>query len=468
MSLPSLPSAFVALTPATRFLLVSLLRVAAIAAIIGVIAGWIGGGLVGEAAAALVVFTAFGYYAWKLAQLSEWLQDPKAATLPDADGLWGEVLIQLYRMLRDERLNRESLAAALSNFQQAASALPDGAVMLDNAYNIVWLNPTAEAHWNISRKNDRMQTITYLIRYPEFIEYLNARQYGVPLTLSFSRAEAGGGAKELVFTVRLVPFGDEQMLLLSRDVSEREQLETVRRDFVANVSHELRTPITVMSGFLETITNASALGNNNPALLEKALAHMTVQADRMQRLVEDLLTLSRLEDQSHRLAEAPINVPELVQSLYRDAEQLSGGLHTITVTTDGVWLLGNRDEIISAFSNLVTNAVRYTPSGGNIDITWTLCDGQPSFCIADNGEGIAPEHLPRLTERFYRVDRGRSQATGGTGLGLAIVKHVLIRHGGRLDVQSSMATDGHGTQFTANFPKERVCAAAPALRAVAA
>jgi len=468
MPLPSPLSVHSVLTPATRFLLVSLLRVAAIAAVVGLIVGWIGGRAIGEVAAALVVFTAFGYYAWKLAQLSEWLRDPKAATLPDADGLWGDVLIQLYRMLRDERLNRQSLEAALSNFQQAASALPDGAVMLDNAYNIVWLNPTAETHWNISREDDRMQTITYLIRYPEFIEYLNARQYGVPLTLSFSRAEASGVTKELVFTVQLVPFGDEQMLLLSRDVSERERLETVRRDFVANVSHELRTPITVMSGFLETITNVSAAGTGNPALFDKALAHMTTQAVRMQRLVEDLLTLSRLEDESHRRAEAPVNVPELVQSLCRDAEQLSRGQHTITVATDGAWLLGNRDELTSAFSNLVTNAVRYTPVGGAINITWGLIDGQPRFCVADTGEGIAPEHLPRLTERFYRVDRGRSQATGGTGLGLAIVKHVLIRHGGRLDIQSSRAVDGHGTQFSAIFPKERACEALATLHAVAA
>ena len=468
MAFPSRISPRSALTPAARFLLVSLLRVGAIAALVGLLVGVIGGRAVGEIAAALVVFTAFGYYAWKLAQLSEWLRDPKAATLPDADGLWGDVLIQLYRMLRDERLSRESLEAALSNFQQAASALPDGAVMLDNAYSIVWLNPTAEAHWNISRKKDQMQTITYLIRYPEFIEYLNARQYGAPLTLSFSRVEASGATKEMVFTVQLVPFGDEQMLLLSRDVSERERLETVRRDFVANVSHELRTPITVLSGFLETITNVSASGNSNPALLEKALTHMTAQAVRMQRLVEDLLTLSRLEDESHRLAEAPINVPELVQLLCRDAEQLSRGQHTITVATDAIWLLGNRDEVTSAFSNLVTNAVRYTPAGGAINITWGLRDGQPWFCVADTGEGIAPEHLPRLTERFYRVDRGRSQATGGTGLGLAIVKHVLIRHGGRLDIQSSRAVDGHGTKFSAIFPKERACEAAPALHAVAA
>ena len=455
------------LSPALKFLLVSLVRVGLLAAAVGAAVTLLSGAELGAAAGAGVVFAAFGYYAWKLAQLSEWLRDPTAATLPDAGGLWGDVLIQLYRMLRDERLSREALADSLARFQQAASALPDGAVMLDNAYNIVWLNPTAETHWNISRQDDRMQTITYLIRYPEFIDYLNARQYGVPLTLKLARADAGGALKELVFTVKLVPFGDEQMLLLSRDVSEHDRLETMRRDFVANVSHELRTPITVLSGFLETMSNLTAAGPADPAILEKSLVHMSAQAARMQRLVEDLLTLSRLEDESHRLAEAPINVPELVQSLVADAKLLSNGQHRLSVRADPVWLVGNRDEITSAFSNLVTNAVRYTPAGGKIDVEWGL-DGAPVFRVSDNGEGIQPEHIPRLTERFYRVDRGRSQASGGTGLGLAIVKHVLIRHGGRLDIQSSCAVDNHGTQFSSVFPVERACVPEPKPQAVAA
>ena len=456
------------LSPSLKFLLVSLIRVGLLAVLVGAIAALIGGTAVGIGAGALVVVAAFGYYAWKLAQLSEWLKDPKAATLPDAGGLWGDVLIQLYRTLRDNRLSEQALADSLARFQQAASALPDGAVMLDNAYNIVWLNPTAEAHWNISRTNDRMQTITYLIRYPEFIDYLNARQYGVPLTLRLTRADAGGALKELVFTVQLVPFGDEQMLLLSRDVSERERLETMRRDFVANVSHELRTPITVMSGFLETMSNATATGAANPALVEKALTHMSAQAARMQRLVEDLLTLSRLEDESHALAEAPVNVPELLQSLIIDAEHLSSGRHTLTLETAAAWLIGNRDEISSAFGNLISNAVRYTPAGGKIDVIWVIEDDAPVFRVSDNGEGIAPEHIPRLTERFYRVDRGRSQATGGTGLGLAIVKHVLIRHGGRLDIKSSRGVDNHGSQFSTFFPVARACTPVPKPQAVAA
>lgn len=461
-----LPPAF--LSPALKFLLVSLIRVGLLAVLVAAVAALIGGAAVGIGAGALVVVVAFGYYAWKLAQLSEWLKSPTAATLPDANGLWGDVLIQLYRTLRDHRLSEQALADALARFQQAAAALPDGAVMLDNAYNIVWLNPTAEAHWNISRTNDRMQTITYLIRYPQFIAYLNARQYGVPLTLRHTRTNVAGELNELVFTVQLVPFGDAQMLLLSRDVSERERLETMRRDFVANVSHELRTPITVMSGFLETMSNATAAGASNGALVEKALTHMTAQAARMQRLVEDLLTLSRLEDERHVLAEAPVNVPELLQSLIIDAQQLSGGRHTLSLETAAVWLVGNRDEITSAFGNLISNAVRYTPVGGKIDVRWAVEDDAPVFSVRDNGEGIAPEHIPRLTERFYRVDRGRSQATGGTGLGLAIVKHVLIRHGGRLDIKSSRGVDNHGSQFSTFFPAARACKRAPKPQAVAA
>ena len=453
------------LSPVQKSFLVIALRVTLIALVVGSIAGLIGGTNVGLVFAAAVILLAFSYYAWKLAQLFHWLENPQAATLPDADGMWGDVLGKLYRLIKQERVSQKSLSDALSRFQQAATALPDGALMLDDQNNIVWLNPVAEQHWGISLVNDRMQTVTYFIRYPEFIEYLNQRNYGEPLSLKVSRNDVAGLAKEISLAVQLVPFGEDQMLLLSRDVSERDRLETMRRDFVANVSHELRTPITVIAGFLETV---STVGTGNPALLEKSLAHMTTQALRMQRLVEDLLTLSRLEDAGHRPLQAPINTPELIASLVIDAEQLSAGRHRISAHIATDWLLGNRDEIASAFGNLISNAVRYTPEGGLIDIHWTLEEGAPVFRVRDNGEGIAPEHVPRLTERFYRVDRGRSQATGGTGLGLAIVKHVLIRHGGRLEVQSSRDATAHGTQFSILFPVERACAPQPKPQAVAA
>jgi two-component system phosphate regulon sensor histidine kinase PhoR len=453
------------MSPAQQSFLTIIGRVGVLAATAGLPAALIGDAAWGFGMAGLVLWLAFGYYAWKLASLHHWLDNPQAATLPDAGGLWGDVLGKLYRHIKQERISQQALSAALDRFQQAAEALPDGALMLDKQNNIIWLNSTAEQHWGISLANDRMQTVTYFIRYPEFIEYLEARAFGEPLALKFSRKDAGGANKEIALAVQLVAFGADQMLLLSRDVSERDRLETMRRDFVANVSHELRTPITVMSGFLETLTHA---GTGNAALLDKSLTHMTAQALRMQRLVEDLLTLSRLEDHQARSVPAPVNVPELLAALILDATQLSGGRHQIHQQISDAWMLGNRDELASAFGNLITNAVRYTPSGGSVTISWLVDDGAPVFRVRDNGEGIAPEHIPRLTERFYRVDRGRSQATGGTGLGLAIVKHALIRHDGRLDIQSSRDAERHGSVFTIHFPAGRLCPARPDLQVVAA
>ena len=452
-------------SPVHKSFFVVALHVALIAAVLGGITGLIGGAMIGVAVVAAVVWLAFSYYAWKLAQLFHWLENPQAATLPDAGGMWGDVLGKLYRLIKRERVSQKTLSDALSRFQQAATALPDGALMLDDQNNIVWLNPVAEQHWEISLAHDRMQTVTFFIRHPEFIAYVNQRNYREPLSLKVIRKDVAGLSREISLTVQLVPFGEDQMLLLSRDVSERDRLETMRRDFVANVSHELRTPITVVAGFLETI---SRVGAGNPELLEKSIAHMTTQALRMQRLVEDLLTLSRLEDNSHRPTQAPINAPEMIASLVVDAEQLSAGRHRIASFIAPEWLVGNREEIASAFSNLISNAVRYTPDGGAIDIDWTIEGGAPIFRVRDNGEGIAPEHVPRLTERFYRVDRGRSQATGGTGLGLAIVKHVLIRHDARLEVRSSQDATLHGTQFSILFPAGRACVPEPKPQAVAA
>ena len=454
----------------TKLTLTALLRIGLLALAAGGIGGLLGDAVTGFAVSTLVAFGGFAYYAWKLAQLSQWLNDPQAATLPDGIGLWGDVLGDLYRLIRQERASQQTLAATLERFQAAAAALPDGAVMLDNQYNIVWCNPNAETHWSISLARDRMQTITYLIRYPEFIEYLNARVYGEPLVVRIAQSKDPGSLSaatiEITLSVQLVFFGSDQMLLLSRDISEREQLEAMRRDFVANVSHELRTPLTVMTGFLETVSRA---GPDNPALLEKSLAHMSAQTLRMQRLVDDLLALSRLEDNRNKLTVAPINMPDLIRALIHDAEQLSQGRHKIIGEIDeACWLIGNRDELASAFGNLIFNAVRYTPDGGEVHISWQLENGVPAFRVRDNGEGIAPEHLPRLTERFYRVDRGRSRASGGTGLGLAIVKHVLLRHDARLEIASSQLSENHGSTFTIVFPVASACSCTPRPQAVAA
>jgi two-component system, OmpR family, phosphate regulon sensor histidine kinase PhoR len=257
------------------------------------------------------------------------------------------------------------------------------------------------------------------------------------------------GETDRILTIQLVPYGDNEKLLLSRDVTRWERLEAVRRDFIANVSHELRTPLTVMKGFLETLTDADRMDEK---VYRRSLALMTDQAERMQRLVEDLLMLSRLEDSRSLLREESLDVPALLAAIVQEAQSISQGQHRITTDLAPVWLLASREEVRSAFTNLVTNAVRYTPPGGEIAVTWALEDGDPVMRVRDNGEGIAPEHIPRLTERFYRVDRGRSRASGGTGLGLAIVKHVLQRHQGRLVIESTVGT---GSTFTCHFPAAR-------------
>jgi two-component system, OmpR family, phosphate regulon sensor histidine kinase PhoR len=461
--------------PAKALFFTALLRVVLIGLFVGVTGVLVGGWAFGFAMMGLVALAGFLYHAWKLAQLSAWLSsDLSAASMPDGWGVWGETLGDLYRLLRTERNSMQSLSDALARFQQAASALPDGAVMLDHDNNMVWCNPMAESHWQVSLANDRMQTITYFIRYPEFSAYLAERKFNEPLTLRFSRPSAVGAigrAQELTLAVQLVEFGNDQMLLLSRDISERERLETMRTDFVANVSHELRTPLTVMSGFLETLqqtTRPDVAANVSPDVVQRSLAHMSAQTERMRTLVDDLLMLSRLEDTHNKLNETVVDMRELVNGIVGEARVMSRARHTVSADLVDAWLVGNRDEIRSAVTNLVANAVRYTPEGGTISVESSFRDDELIVTVRDNGEGIAPEHIPRLTERFYRVDRGRSRDVGGTGLGLAIVKHVLMRHQGRIEIESSQQSEDHGATFRLIFPATRTRSEQPRLQAVAA
>jgi two-component system, OmpR family, phosphate regulon sensor histidine kinase PhoR len=443
-------------------------------ALLAAFIGWIISGIALAMALAFVVaLVAFAYHASRLAALYQWLHgDHSAATLPEANGTWGDMLSLLYKLMRESRQREAAMTSSLARFQEAADALPDGAVMLDTENNIVWCNPMAESHWRISLANDRMQTITYFIRYPEFIAYLDKRDFNTPLTLKFNHHLEGGGSEEVTFSVQLVAFGEDQSLLLSRDVSERDRLERMRSDFVANVSHELRTPLTVMAGFLETLQKFGTDSNDDAsddepsqsrdaptrkAVAQRALEHMSQQTERMQRLVDDLLTLSRLENAQSKLAETIIDMYALVDASLADARALSSGRHRFNVAISQLWLVGNRDEMSSVVTNLIANAVRYTPDGGTIAVALNadINTGELVLEVHDNGEGIAPEHIPRLTERFYRVDRGRSRAAGGTGLGLAIVKHVLMRHGGRLEIESAQGATDHGSTFRVILPRER-------------
>ncbi|HSN41075.1 MAG TPA: phosphate regulon sensor histidine kinase PhoR [Burkholderiales bacterium] len=396
--------------------------------------------------AALLAIAALNLY--HISILLRWLRHPTPDAEPQGLGIWDGVFAALYRMLRQQRRSESQLTATLKDFQLAAAAMPDGMVILDQTDRIEWCNPRAERHFGIDCKRDAGQQITYLLRHPQFAGRLQSQNYSEPLMLRQLRGS------DLVLSVQIVPYGDRQKLVISRDVTDLERVETMRRDFIANVSHELRTPLTVLGGFLETISDTRAADND---LLRRSLPLMMDQARRMQRLVEDLLTLSRLESANNPLRDERVNVPELARVLYRDAMALSAGRHHVTLNLECEdWLAGSEDELRSAFSNLISNAIRYTPEGGNVTISWQRRGDQAVFAVRDNGIGIQIQHIARLTERFYRVDRSRSRETGGTGLGLAIVKHVLNRHQGRLEVASE---PGQGSTFSALFPAQRVVSA---------
>lgn len=382
--------------------------------------------------------------------LERWLQlsDHTPASIPAGSGAWDDVFAHLARYVRQHSQSQELLSLALKRMQSVTSAMPDGIVILDESDRIEWCNPIAEQHLGIDLSMDTGQQITYLVRQIPFVEYLAARQFSNPLILKQTRMQ------NLIIALQLVPYGFNQKLLISRDITRFEKIETMRRDFIANVSHELRTPLTVIGGFLETLSSNE---NLNPEFNQRALVLMTEQTTRMQHLIEDLLILSRLENEQNKIKEKGVDVVRLLHGILQDAESISAGCHQITLNiTSQDELLGSEEELRSAFSNLISNAIRYTPDNGEINISWEKRNGQGLFYVQDSGIGIEPEHIPRLTERFYRVDSSRSRETGGTGLGLAIVKHVLNRHDAHLEITSQV---GKGSRFAILFPPKRLISA---------
>jgi two-component system phosphate regulon sensor histidine kinase PhoR len=384
-----------------------------------------------------------------LSRLYRWLQHPQAHSMPMGSGAWEYLSSQMLKMLKRQRETEANLNEALSRFQLAGAALPDAVVILDDSDRIEWCNPKAEDYFGLDNQRDQGQLITNILRQPQFVEHLSSNYSGEPLALRISRP-----AGEMVLAVQQVPYGESRRLILGRDITRWERLESTRRDFVANVSHELRTPLTVVGGFLETLDDMEV---PDAQMSKRAIELMRQQTSRMTRLVEDLLTLSRLESTHNPVREEDVDMPEMLRALHQDAKVLSAGHHQIRLKRESAeWLKGNTEELRSAFGNLISNAVRYTPEGGEIEIRWGLSDGRLTFAVHDTGIGIEPQHIDRLTERFYRVDRSRSRETGGTGLGLAIVKHVLSRHQARLDVRS---TPGSGSTFSVVFPDTRRLAA---------
>ena len=381
-----------------------------------------------------------------LARLQNAIQLNSVEMMSLPSGFWEEVLFRLQRLVKSLKQRMRTIEQQHDRFIEAFQASPNGILMLDENDQIEWCNAIAELFFGLNFKRDALQRINFLIRRPEFIQYINKRNFDEPLLL-----ERMGPNSSLSLLLQLFPFGNQRHLLLVQNVTDLQKTDAMRRDFVANVSHEMRTPITVLMGFLETVQSLDLEKSQRDQYFDMMMS----QAQRMKSLVEDLLTLANLEANSLPATTNGVNVETLMALLRNDAEALSKGKHSFSFeVVDPSSLLGDEREILSAFSNLVSNAIRYTPDSGAIDVTWKLnADGQGEFSVKDSGPGIASEHLSRLTERFYRVDRSRSRDTGGTGLGLAIVKHIASRHQAQLIIES---TPGKGSTFILRFPKERL------------
>ncbi len=405
--------------------------------------------LTGEYAWALAAGLAI-HLGWTLSQLlrlHKWLQEHQPdEPPPDGYGLWGEVFDSIYHLQRRNLRARGRLQAVIDRVQESTAALNDAVIMLDNNGNLEWWNRAAETLLGLKTPQDSGQSITNLLRDPRFIDYFERGSYLEPLELPSPLNDR----RRLQF--HITHYGNREHLMLVRDVTRLYQLEQMRKDFIANVSHELRTPLTVIAGYLETLLDN--VEDVNPRWL-RALQQMQQQGGRMQNLLNDLLLLAKLEATDYPSDNQPVAVDLLLLSIKGDAQVLSGErMHRISLEADPhLRLKGSEAELRSAFSNLVFNAVKYTPKEGEIRIRWWGDEQGAHLSVQDNGPGIEARHLPRLTERFYRVDSSRASNTGGTGLGLAIVKHVLLRHRARLEIDSS---PGKGSTFTCHFPTQQV------------
>ena len=386
-----------------------------------------------------------GFHLYYLQVMTDWASGPLDAPVPEGRGAWAPLFAAMYKRVRMRVAYQRDLREVIARFQQVAEAIPDGIVVLDANHRIEWANPRALAQLGLDLDHDIGQPIVNLVRQPEFLRYLEAGDYGDAVVV------ASGRDARTIIALQLVPFSLDKKMLMSRDVTQLEAIARMRRDFIANVSHELKTPLTVISGFVETMQDMELDARQR----ERFLQLMHEQARNMQRLVVDLITLSALESEHNGLVDERFAMVPLMLELSAEAKALSKGQHEVTLDIgDAAIVQGSREELASAFGNLVSNAIRYTPSHGTIAIAWRVdADGSGVFSVADSGIGVSAEHVPRLTERFYRVDRSRSRATGGTGLGLALVKHVLLRHHAELEIDSEV---GRGSTFAVRLPARRV------------
>ena len=408
---------------------------------VGALLGWLVGSI------RLGVAGAFGLYLawnlWQLRALHFWLQHRSVADPPDAMGLWGDVVAQVVRLHRRKRFHKERLTRLFRELRRSTAAMPDGVIMLDPQGEIVWFNRKAGELLDLSRRADLGLRIDNLVRHPDFVKYLRGGQYTMPVIVRLDTPT------ERFIAFQLISYGEDQRLMMLRDVTREVRMEQMRKDFVANASHELRSPLTVVAGYLENFSLDPGLGD-----LAAPVAEMRRQTDRMTRIIEDLLELSRFEANDAPIKGLPIDVSGMASLLRKDVLARSGHPRQVELAIESsASLIGDEAMVQSAFSNLVDNAAKYTPAEGSMQIRWWTDEEGGHFSVRDTGPGISAEHIPRLTERFYRVDPGRSRETGGSGLGLAIVKHALHRHGGRLEIES---IEGRGSTFTCHFPRDRV------------
>lgn len=382
------------------------------------------------------------WHFWNLLRLSWWLWVDRSMTPPPGRGSWEPLLYGLHQMQLRNKKRRKELGNLIKRFRSGAESLPDAVVLTTEEGTIFWCNGLAQQLLGLRWPDDNGQNILNLLRYPEFTRYLTNKEFTRPLTLVLNNG------RHLEF--RVMSYSDEQWLLVARDVTQMHQLEGARRNFFANVSHELRTPLTVLQGYLEMMQDQSLEG----PLRDKALGTMREQTSRMEGLVRQLLTLSRIEAAPAMVLNEKIDVPLMLRVVEREAQTLSQHRQTLRFDVDPTLkVFGNEEQLRSAISNLVYNAVNHTPEGTQIVVSWQKTTQGAQFSVADNGPGIAAEHIPRLTERFYRVDKARSRQTGGSGLGLAIVKHALSHHEARLDIESQ---PGSGTRFSFVLPERLI------------
>ncbi len=390
-----------------------------------------------------LLFGGITYLIWtfrKIQQVYRWLDAGARGLPPDAGGIWGDISDQLYRLQKRSLRSQQSLKSLAERVQKITGALDDGILILDKSRALVWWNPAAEQLLSL-QPADRSQAIMNLVRDPAFVSFVQQQDFDLPLEI---RAP-GNAAKTLLFNA--ASFGEGEVVLVAHDVTHLRRLEEMRKDFVANISHELRTPLTVISGYLE---NLEDITEDLPGPFHRALDQMRQQTARMSNLADDLVMLSRLESLDQKAGKAPVALNPMLQQIIADAHALSEGKHEIVFQPGAdTCVPGDANQIQSAISNLVFNAVRHNAAGVTITVSVTKSDDSIDVSVSDNGIGIDPVHLPRLTERFYRVDSSRATSSGGTGLGLAIVKHVLLRHNASLDIQSTL---GKGSTFTCHFP----------------